>query len=105
MDEKSGERKAKKIRSDMKESRGDMEAAVLVVVVASEADLKVDRHLRGEEEEVGEDDRDSGDLCNGIASGHWRVCEALDRLWCPFSSKKNDVSFLFILETMCHFFS
>ena len=61
VEEKSGERKAEKIGSNEKESRGDIEAAIVAVVVAAEADLKVERRWRGEE------DGGSGDLCNGIA--------------------------------------
>lgn len=67
VEEKSGERKAEKIGSDAKESRGDVAVAV-VVVVAVEEDLKVDRRWRGEEEEVGVDGGRE-DLGNGIA-GH-----------------------------------
>lgn len=65
MEEKFGERKAEKIGSEAKESRGDWAVDVAV------GDLKVERRCRGEDEDCGVEDDESGDLWSGIA------CEAI----------------------------
>lgn len=69
MEEKLGERKAEKIGSEAKESSGDEAApeAELAGVEEEVGVLKVERRCRGDDEEVGDDDDESGDLWSGTA--------------------------------------